>query len=167
MGSLVLTLQPSSPEKRPQFPHHSIFLLWLLIQGLPWWLRWLKIRPQCRRPMLIPELGRSPGKENGYALQYPCLGNHVDRGAWLVTVHGVSRVGHDLVTKPSSSSNLKMAISLCIFPGPCSDLAPLHTSSNPSCLLIHEKVGLGWSPHLTKISFLICQVVTGILIPTC
>ena len=32
-----------------------------------------------------------------------CLGNSVDRGAWWVTVHGVTRVGHDLVTKHHST----------------------------------------------------------------
>ena len=30
----------------------------------------------------IPESGRSPGEENGYPLQYSCLGNSMDRGAW-------------------------------------------------------------------------------------
>ena len=37
----------------------------------------------------VPGLGRSPGEGNGYMLQYPCLGNPTDRGAWRVTVHGV------------------------------------------------------------------------------
>ena len=31
---------------------------------------------------------------------YSCLENAMDRGAWQATVHGVTRVGHDLVTKP-------------------------------------------------------------------
>ena len=31
---------------------------------------------------LIPELGRSPGKGNGYPLQYSCLENSMDRGGW-------------------------------------------------------------------------------------
>ena len=31
---------------------------------------------------LIPELGRSPGKGNGNPLQYYCLENPMDRGAW-------------------------------------------------------------------------------------
>ena len=48
---------------------------------------------------LIPGLGRSPGEVNGNLLQYSCLKNPVDRGAWLATVQGVTRVGHDLVTK--------------------------------------------------------------------
>ena len=37
----------------------------------------------------IPGLGRSPGKGNGYPLQYSCPKNSMDRGAWLATVHGV------------------------------------------------------------------------------
>ena len=40
---------------------------------------------------LIPGLGRSPGEGNGNLLQYSCLGNPVDRGAWWVTVHGVTK----------------------------------------------------------------------------
>ena len=39
----------------------------------------------------IPGLGRSPGEGNGNSLQYSCLGNHTDRGAWWVTIHGVTK----------------------------------------------------------------------------
>jgi len=38
----------------------------------------------------IPGLGRSPGGGNGNPLQYACLGNPTDRGAWWAAVHGVS-----------------------------------------------------------------------------
>ena len=38
---------------------------------------------------LIPGSGRSPGRGNGNPLQYSCLENPMDRGAWQVTVHGV------------------------------------------------------------------------------
>ena len=45
-------------------------------------------------------LGRSPGAGNGSPLQYSCLENSMDRGAWQATVHGITkRVGHDLATK--------------------------------------------------------------------
>ena len=44
--------------------------------------------------------GRSPGEGNGNPLQYSWLENPMDRGTWWATVHGVARVGHDLVTKP-------------------------------------------------------------------
>ena len=49
---------------------------------------------------LIPGLGRSPGEGNGNPLQYSCLENRMDKGAWRATVHGVTKVGHDLPTKP-------------------------------------------------------------------
>ena len=51
-------------------------------------------------PGSIPGLGRFPGEGNGNPLQYSCLENPIDRGAWQATVHGVARVGHDLVTIP-------------------------------------------------------------------
>jgi len=47
---------------------------------------------------LIFGLGRSPGEGNGNPLQYSCVGNPMDRGAWWVTVHGVTRVRHSLAT---------------------------------------------------------------------
>ena len=39
----------------------------------------------------IPGSGRSPGGGNGNPLQYSCLENPIDRGAWWVTVHGVAK----------------------------------------------------------------------------
>ena len=38
----------------------------------------------------IPGLGRSPGEGNGNPLQYSCLENPMDGGAWWATVHGVA-----------------------------------------------------------------------------
>ena len=40
---------------------------------------------------LILGSGRSPGEGNGYLLQYSCLENPMDRGAWWATVHGVTK----------------------------------------------------------------------------
>ena len=39
----------------------------------------------------IPGLGRFPGEANGKSLQYSCLENSVERGAWWAIVHGVSK----------------------------------------------------------------------------
>ena len=39
----------------------------------------------------IPGLGKSPGGGNSNPLQYSCLGNPMDRGAWSITFHGVSK----------------------------------------------------------------------------
>ena len=46
-------------------------------------------------PGLISGLGRSPGERNGNPLQYSCLENPMDRGAWWATAYGLQRVGHD------------------------------------------------------------------------
>ena len=43
----------------------------------------------------IPGSGRSPGGQHGNPLQYSCLENLMDRGAWRATVHRVTRVGHE------------------------------------------------------------------------
>ena len=40
---------------------------------------------------LTPGSGRSPGEGNGNPLQYSCLGNPMDRGAWWATVHGLAK----------------------------------------------------------------------------
>ena len=40
---------------------------------------------------LIPGSGRSPGEGNGIPLQYSCLENPMDRGAWRATVHRVAQ----------------------------------------------------------------------------
>ena len=40
---------------------------------------------------LIPGLGGSPGEGNGNPLQYSCLENSMDRGAWRAIVHGVAK----------------------------------------------------------------------------
>ena len=42
-------------------------------------------------PGLIPGSGRSPGEGNGNPLQYSCLENPMDRGAWRATVHGFTK----------------------------------------------------------------------------
>ena len=42
-------------------------------------------------PGLTPGWGRSPGESDGNPLQYSCLDNSMDRGAWWATVHGVTK----------------------------------------------------------------------------
>ena len=44
--------------------------------------------------------GRSPGEGIGYLLQYSHLENPIHRGAWQAKVHGITKLGHDLVNKP-------------------------------------------------------------------
>ena len=65
-------------------------------------LEWVSIAfsSNAGDPVSIPGLGRSPGEGNGIPLQYSCLGNPINRGAWRATVHGVARVRHNLMTNP-------------------------------------------------------------------
>ena len=67
---------------------------------------------------LIPGLGRSPGRGNGNPLQYSCLGNPMDRGAWWATVHGVTEldIAEWLGTHTSMSWNIDLET--CLFPHP-------------------------------------------------
>ena len=52
----------------------------------PWWLR-QESACSAADPGLIPGSGKFPGERNGYPLQYSCLENSMDRGAWWATVH--------------------------------------------------------------------------------
>ena len=59
-------------------------------------------------PGSIPGLGRFPGEGNGNPFQYSCLENSIDRGVWQAIVHGVVRIGDDLVTKPNQTMPLEI-----------------------------------------------------------
>ena len=59
--------------------------------GLSWWLSGKESTCNEGDVSLFLGSGRSPGEENGQPLQYSCLGNPVDRGAWRATVHGVTK----------------------------------------------------------------------------
>ena len=65
--------------------------------GLPRWCSITEFACQCKRHKrhsLIPGLGRSPGVGNGNPLQYSCLENSMDRGAWQATILGVTQQAH-------------------------------------------------------------------------
>ena len=55
---------------------------------------------------LIRGSGRFPGEGNGNPLQYSCQENPMDRGAWQAIVHGITRVRHDLASKPPPISKV-------------------------------------------------------------
>ena len=60
-------------------------------QELPWCLSGKNLPANAGDMGSIHGLGRSPGVENGNPLQYSCLGNRMDRGAWQTTVQGVAK----------------------------------------------------------------------------
>ena len=79
------------------------------ITGLPQWLSGKESACNAGDPaeeVSIPVSERSPGGRHGYPLQYSCLGNAMDRGAWQAIVHEVARVGNDLETNPSPSPSV-------------------------------------------------------------
>ena len=60
---------------------------------LPWWLSDKESACNAEDLDLISGLGRSPRAGHGNPLQYSCLENPMDRGAWRATVHGVAELG--------------------------------------------------------------------------
>ena len=52
----------------------------------------------------IPGSGRSLGRGSGNPLQYSCLGNSIDRGAWQAIVHGVTKES-DMTELPNNNNN--------------------------------------------------------------
>ena len=84
------------------YPKCILMIVYLLVLLKRQWLSDTESSSQCRRCKrrgLDPWVRRSPGEGKGNPLQYSCLKNPMDRGAWLAAVQGVARVRHDLATK--------------------------------------------------------------------
>ena len=94
---------------------------------VPWASRWLMVKnPPVNAGNIgsIPGSGSCPGEGNGNPVQYSCLGNHMDRGAWRAKVHQVTKESD--MTEWLNSTNNK---------GPC------HTQEHSSLtwnLLLHS-----------------------------
>ena len=73
--------------------------------GLPWWLSDKESACNAGDPGSIPGLGRSPGEGHGNPLQYSCLENPKDGGAWWATIHEVAESQTRLKRLSSSSSS--------------------------------------------------------------
>ena len=69
------------------------------LEGLLWWFSGKESACQAEDTGTIPGSERAPGEGNCNPLQYSCLENPMDRGAWQTTVHGVARVVYNLATK--------------------------------------------------------------------
>ena len=92
-------LESCSLKARQHFsllvPGVHLIKVWpVSIPGLPSFSV-VKTLPASEGDVGSPESGRSGGGGNGHPVQYACLENPMDRGAWRATVHGVARVGHD------------------------------------------------------------------------
>ena len=80
-----------SQTRLSDFHFHFI----VLIMGFPWWLSGKESACNVGDQGSIPGSGRSSGEGNGNPLQYSCLENPMDKGAWWATVHRVTEIGHD------------------------------------------------------------------------
>ena len=60
-------------------------------EGFPWWLSSKEIACYTEDAGSLPGSGRAPGGRHGHPLQYPCLENPMDRGAWQAAVHGAAK----------------------------------------------------------------------------
>ena len=87
-------------------------------------------------PGSIPGLGRSPGEGDGCPLQYSCLENPMDRGAWWATVRGI--------TKSQTRHQITLSLSSLFNPGSfyvdsrLTDFTPLLFLSYPSDSLLYS-----------------------------
>ena len=72
----------------------TLFISYVVFLGLP---RWRSSKESACNAgdagdmSLIPGLGKCPREGNGNPLQYSCLGNFMNRGAWWATVYGVTK----------------------------------------------------------------------------
>ena len=101
-------------------------------------------------PGSISALERSPREGTGNPLQYSCLENPMDRGAWRATVHGVIRVGHDLVTKPPHGGWIPLWLSRWVRPS----LSACNCLSNWKSCILRNASDLGKPGWLVTLAFL-------------
>ena len=80
----------------------------------------------------IPGLGRSPGEGNGKPLQYSCLENPKDRGAWWAMVHGVAK-SHTWLSNSFTFTRLQSAGYLCYTVSHIPEKGPGVSSASHAC----------------------------------
>ena len=87
----VLNTCSLKKKKEEYLPNHQLEFLSFVkyMIGLRRWHRHMQEMQETWGS--IPGLGRSPGEQNSNPLQYSCLENSMDRGAWKATVHGVAK----------------------------------------------------------------------------
>ena len=99
----MLTYNAKEPEK--EYTHtHTHTHIWASLMA-----RWVKNLPAMQE-MLVRSLGlgRSPGGGNGNPLQYSCLGNPLDRGAWWATVPSVAKNPTELSNRAGACNCITM-----------------------------------------------------------
>ena len=127
----------------------------LAIWGIPYGLDNKETAYNVGGPGLVPRSGSSPGEVNGNSLQYSCLENPMDRGAWGAKVHGVAKSWTWLsnwhlaiwtfVGKLMSLLSNMLSIFVIAF---LSGSKHLLISWSPSTVILKaKKINLSWLPH--------------------
>ena len=84
-----------APQQRHlvMHPKQGRYVVWVFFQGFPGGSDGKAEASACNEEDLgsIPGSGRSPGEGDGNPLQYSCLENPMERGAWWATVHRVTK----------------------------------------------------------------------------
>ena len=94
----------------------------------------------------IPGLGRSLGEGNGNPLQYSCLENPMDGGAWWAIVHGLQRVRHDWATSLFTSDWITITFSGLLY-----KIYLTHKSSLNLALAYEMRIQLVPLPQITRV----------------
>ena len=103
----------------------ELFELTKTLIGLSWWFSGKEFACNTGDLSSIPGSGRSPGEANGNPLQYSCLGNSMDRGAWWATVHAVTESDTTEVTWHTQ----------CMY---VNSNLPVHPTLPCACLHVHS-----------------------------
>ena len=85
----------------------NVTTLFVIYTSIPWWFGVKYLPANAGDANLIPESGRSPEGEDGNPLQYSCLGNPMDGGAWWVTVQGITKSRTQLSNWAHTHTNWK------------------------------------------------------------
>ena len=116
--------------------------------GFPWWLNLSAIAGDLS---LSLGLGRSPAEGNGYLLQYSCLENPMDRGAWQATIHGVTKTGQGWTTNTFTFLLCWPLISPSSIPIPACGLCSgtfLHMEYSPPLTPVPQSLHTPQTEHL-------------------
>ena len=101
--SIMLFSQNSMPHFKTYLPFGLWYTIMIVRMARASLVVWLVKNLPAMLETQVQFLGRedrSPGEGNGNLLQYSCLENPTDRGAWRAAVHGVARFRHEWATKP-------------------------------------------------------------------
>ena len=125
---------------------NSITLVYLksVYSNFPTWCNSVGKETVCNAGDLgsISGSGRSPGEGNSNPVQYSCLENPMERGAWQATVHGVARAGHHLATELPPPTHTSLL-------APCGHSSDVNCSQSLLTWLLKGRMGKR-SSHLLR-----------------